>query len=164
MARSVEEDSPYNTAVGDVVTATDEDASQDLFYEAVGGTGLSLFGVKLCSGQIFVAAETLVPDSKRYSLIINATDTGTPPMFALTTVEISITFINHAPTFTNTSLIFTVAENQPVGTLLSPSTAYYYEQDANDTTTWSIISDPFAAFKVNASTGVLSSAKVHAHQ
>jgi protocadherin Fat 1/2/3 len=155
--RAVYEDSPQDTNVGAPITARDQDTSSELSYSVVGGTGASLFGIKLCSGQIYVDTSKLSYPKSNYTLYINVTDNGSPIKTAQAKVNITVIFVNHAPKFTNSTMYVYMYENQPVGTATFPSTLPYYDQDVGDKHYWTLVGGSTSAFAINYTTGVLKS-------
>ena len=93
--RSVPENSPPGTSVGEPVTAADPE-SDTLTYR-ISGTDASLFGIDSASGQITVGAGTILDFETRYSYIVTVTATDSSGATATVTVSITVTDVDLGP-------------------------------------------------------------------
>jgi hypothetical protein len=160
--RVVKEDSAFSTIVGDPVTARDRDPLVQLTYTITGGTGASLFGVKSCSGQIYVKASKLSDPLSNYTLFLNATDDGIPTTLSgRTLVNVTVLPVNHPPYFTNTTMVVSIDENKPAGTPTAPATLPYYDKNGmNQQHYWAITGGATSLFAINNLTGVITATAV----
>ena len=114
---SVAENSAAATVVGTLV-ATDPDGVQPLTYRVTGGTGQGVFAVNLTTGQITVANSSL-PDfetTPTFTLQVQVTDNGTPPLSASAPITIDLTDVNEKPVLN--AQRFSVAENSAAATVV----------------------------------------------
>ena len=140
-SRTVSEEAPHDTAVGEPITATDED-DDDLTY-TLSGDDVEYFGIGRSSGQITVAVQVL-PDADTkagYNLIVTATNEAEET--ATIAVTISVTVRNSPPTITGPASI-DYGENG--AGIVVMYTATDPEADA---VTWSIAGTDAARFSVN---------------
>ena len=100
----------------DEMSTTDEDSSQSHAYSIVGNNS-NVFTVY--KSYLFLSRGTVFDFEKetRYEVIINTTDSGSPPLSFLETLELRVQDVNEAPT----SVMLdgnSVFENSPVGTVI----------------------------------------------
>ena len=167
--RTVDENQPVGTAVGDAVTADPKDG--DLLIYSLSGPDAASFtiesGLKTTDtdGQITTAEKFDYESKRQYSVTVTATD----PSGASDTVDVVIkindvddppTIIvpgdggsNSAPTFGVSTATRSVAENTATGTAIgAPVTATDADGDA---ITYSVSGADSSSFTINASTGQL---------
>jgi len=148
-----------NTANGSVVgtiTAGDIEGNA-ITYSITGGTGSSAFAINATTGVITVSNTTLLnyESVTSYTLIVRATDNGSPAAFDQETITINISDIpeNTAPTV-NALGPLSVAENAAVNTVVGTATGSDAE---GNTITWSITAgNTDNIFAINATTGVIT--------
>ena len=92
---SVAENSAAATVVG-TLAATDPDRGQLLTYRVTGGTGQGVFAVNLTTGQITVLNSSRLDfeTTKSFTLQVQVTDNGTPPLSASAPITIDLTDVN----------------------------------------------------------------------
>ncbi|QNP30989.1 cadherin domain-containing protein [Cylindrospermopsis curvispora] len=139
-----------STAVGTII-ATDAD-SNTLTYSISGGADRSLFTINANTGALsFVNApnfEALGTDNI-YNVQIGVTDGVNPVTQDLI---ITVTNVNEAPSFTNTTATFPVAENSTTVGTIAPAT----DPDAGDTLTYTLSGADGDKFNIDSSTRLLS--------
>ena len=140
-SRAVSEGAPHGTAVGEPITATDED-DDDLTY-TLSGDDVDYFEIGPLSGQITVAVQAL-PDADTkagYNLIVTATDEAAET--ATIAVTISVTVPNSPPTITGpTSVEYPENSTTTVA-------AYSITDPDGDGVTWSVAGTDAAHFSIN---------------
>ncbi|WP_435183499.1 cadherin domain-containing protein [Cylindrospermopsis raciborskii G7] len=142
-----------STAVGTII-ATDAD-SNTLTYSISGGADRSLFTINANTGALsFVNAPnfevpTDVGINNVYNLQIQVTDGNNPVTQDLI---ITVTNVNEAPSFTNTTATFPVAENSTTVGTIAPAT----DPDAGDTLTYTLSGADAGKFNIDSSTRLLS--------
>ena len=140
-SRAVSEGAPHGTAVGEPITATDED-DDDLTY-TLSGDDLDYFEIGPLSGQITVAVQVL-PDADTkagYNLIVTATDEAAET--ATIAVTISVTVPNSPPTITGPTIV-----NYPENDTTTIATYSVTDPDGDDVT-WSVAGTDAARFSIN---------------
>ncbi|XP_076447693.1 protocadherin Fat 4-like [Babylonia areolata] len=158
---TVNENVPTGTQVV-VVTAEDTDTGVDgtVTYTAVSGNGMSLFAVNPGTGAVTTATATLDREVRRdYSLVVRASDGGTPPLTSTAHVFISLNDLNdNAPVFTPQDFIVSVSEDAPVGTTVTTVTAADADSSAsNNVFTYFLAHTDFA---VDPSSGLMTTTKL----
>ncbi|HVF35788.1 MAG TPA: Ig-like domain-containing protein [Candidatus Saccharimonadia bacterium] len=116
-----------NAAAGTVVatlSATDPNAGQTLAYTIVSGNDAGAFALNASSGALTVANAALVDRAvvASYTLVVRATDNGSPALSDDATVAITITPVNDAPSFTKGADVV-VAEDSGAASLSGWATA-----------------------------------------
>lgn len=146
---SVAENSPASTLVG-TVSASDPDAGQTLGYTILSGNTGGAFAIA-SDGKITVANAAALDHEALtgFSLSVQVSDNGTPPLSDTATVDIAVTNVNEAPSAADAS--FTAHTNLGVS-VLAASGLLVGSADPE--------SDPVALSAVGASTpaGALISA------
>ena len=144
--RSVPEDAPVGSAVGDPVTATDTDTDDVLTY-SLSGADASSFTIGMASGQLRTNV-TLDHDTKAsYTVTVKVED---PSLASDTiTVTISVTDENEPPVITGeTSVYYEEDSTDAVDT-------YTADDPEKDPITWSLAGDDSEDFTISAA-GVLT--------
>ncbi|WP_417040653.1 cadherin domain-containing protein [Cylindrospermopsis raciborskii] len=142
-----------STQVGTII-ATDADGNT-LTYRISGGADQSLFTINANTGAFsFVNAPnfevpTDVGINNVYNLQIQVTDGNNPVTQDLI---INVTNVNEAPSFTNTTATFPVAENSTTVGTIDPAT----DPDAGDTLTYTLSGADAGKFNIDSSTRLLS--------
>jgi hypothetical protein len=153
---SVAENRPVGHVVGTVV-ATDQDFGQSLTFAIVAGDPMGMFAIDANTGVITTATSTLnFEATPQFNLIVQVTDNGTPVLSATAPITINVLDLNEQPVILAPTT-FSVAENRPVGHVVGQLMAF--DQDFNQTLTWSIIGgNPGDVFALS-STGLLTIAR-----
>ena len=144
--RSIAEDVPVGSAVGDPVTATDTDADDVLTY-SLSGADAESFSIGMASGQLRTKV-LLDHDTKAsYTVVVTATDPS--GLFDTITVTITVTDQNEPPVITGKTTVY-YAEDR------TDTVATYTAADPeNGMITWSLAGDDSGDFLIS-STGVLT--------
>jgi len=117
-AREIEENSPVNALVGDVVTGTDVDQGQVLSYRILAGNEDGIFGINTCTGQISVKLELLDFETRStYVLTVEAEDDGSPRLSDTAFVTVSVLDMNEPPVMADVAV--DVEENSAAGTAVA---------------------------------------------
>ena len=163
---SIPENSVIGTQTGFGLYATDEDISQTITLEITGGNTGNVFSLTsvLSAGTryyYFTVATASINFEvlNSYTLVVNATDNGTPPMSDSGHYIITVTDVNESPTISSTAT-FNINENSPKGTLVGAALrTLYSDPDVGSTATFSITSygsDKTSTFGINSTSGQLS--------
>ncbi|MHC1775972.1 MAG: cadherin domain-containing protein, partial [Lentimicrobium sp.] len=148
------ENSANGTAVGQVV-ASDPNAGQALTYSLTSGNTNNAFIINTATGVISVANSQalnyeVIPS---FSLIVRATDNGSPVLYSEATVTISIINVNEPPVINNQT--FTLTEQSPNGTTVGTVAAS--DPDNGQILSYSITSgNTSSAFSISPTSGVLT--------
>ena len=140
-SRTVSEEAPHGTAVGEPIMATDED-DDDLTY-TLSGDDVEYFEIGRSSGQITVAVQVL-PDADTkagYNLSVTATDEAEET--AAIAVTISVTVPNSPPTITGLASV-----NYPENDTTAVATYSITDPDG-DALTWSVAGTDAARFSIS---------------
>ncbi len=151
--RSVPENTAVATAIGSAVSATDDDNSDTLTY-SLGGTNASSFRIDSSTGQLRTSAALDYETKNNYSVTVSVSDDngGSDSIF----VMINVTNANDAPVFTEeSSATRSVAENTAIGTAIG-SAVTATDGDSGDTLTYSLGGADASSFRIDSSTGQLS--------
>jgi hypothetical protein len=150
---NVAENTGTGTAVGDPITATDEDASDVVTFSITAGNTGSAFAIGASSGQITVANGSLLdyetgPTS--YNLTVRAEDNSGE--FDTEVVVINVTDVNEPPEVSDAT--FTPSENLPDGA----SIGFVPADDPEDNTLTFGVTDgnPDNIVALNTSTGEIT--------
>ena len=149
--RSIAENTASGEDIGAAVVATDPDTDDTLTY-SLGGTDVDSFSIVNTSGQLRtnVALDHETKDS--YSVTVTATDGDN--LSDTTTVTISVTNVNEAPSFTEGSnATRAVAENTASDTNIGSAIAATDPDD--DTLTYTLSGADAASFSINGTNGQL---------
>ncbi|XP_060102406.1 protocadherin Fat 1 isoform X1 [Heteronotia binoei] len=150
-----------SAAVGSVVlqvTALDKDKGKnaEIVYSIESGNIGNAFNIHPVLGSITTAKELDFSNQEEYTLIVKATDKGTPPMSEVTSVHLSVTISDNAsPKFTMKEYSTEISESSNIGSFVGMVTAYsqssvvYEIKDGN-------VGD---VFTVNPNSGVITSQK-----
>ncbi|XP_047411467.1 protocadherin Fat 2 [Sciurus carolinensis] len=110
-----------NAIVGDViltVSASDEDGplNSAITYSLVGGNQLGHFTVHPKKGELQVAKALDWEQTSSYSLRLRATDSGLPPLYKDTDINVQVVDVNdNPPRFFQLNYSTTIQENSPIG-------------------------------------------------
>ncbi|XP_066489067.1 protocadherin Fat 1 isoform X4 [Tiliqua scincoides] len=151
-----------SAAIGSVVlqvTALDKDKGRnaEIVYSMESGNIGNSFNIHPVLGSITTAKELDRSNQDEYTLMVKATDKGTPPMSEVTSVHISVTISDNAPPrFTMKEYSTEISEGSSIGSFIGMVTAYsqssvvYEIKDGN-------IGD---VFTVNPNSGVITTQKM----
>ena len=157
--RSVAENSPPGTSIGNPVVATDPDGADTLTY-TLGGLDGSSFGIGASSGQLKTKADLDFEGVDEYIVNVIASD-GTWSDTVVVTIK--VTNVNEAPSFfdVTTGLVInsatvTIAENT---TAVDSDSVFFVFDEEGDDLTYALdtsASDDHADFTIGSATGKLS--------
>ncbi|XP_078597383.1 protocadherin Fat 4-like [Branchiostoma floridae x Branchiostoma japonicum] len=149
------------------VTCTDNDDGDNavVAYAITSGNSNDSFAMNSSSGDVTVKNSLDLEDVLAFSLIVEATDSGSSTQGQLTgtaTVRITLTNVNEfAPNFTEASYSFSVSENITVGTSVGQVSATDGDVNEVGDVTFSIVSgNDGDVFGIDSFTGVISTATV----
>ncbi len=143
--RSIAENTASDVNIGSAVSATDPDADDSLTY-GLGGTDAASFSIDSDTGQLKTKAALDHEDDDAYVVTVIVSDDN---LSASITVNISITDVNEAPSFTETSpTTRSIAENttsgQNIGSAVSATDpegdTLEYTLEGTDASSFSIVS------------------------
>ena len=148
-ARSIAENSPEGTIVGDPVTAMDDPDGDTLMY-ALSGNDAMYFTINSSTGQIMVGGTAMLDyESDKMSYMVTVTATDPEDLSDSIDVTITVTDVdeNVAPMFAAETATRMVAENSAAGSNVgAPVTA----TDANgDTLTYTLSGDDDMYFTID---------------
>ena len=141
----VSEDAAIGTSVGTVVASDVEGAT--LQYAFLGGQ--TAFAIDADSGEITTAEALDFETTPSYSIDVEVTDGTSTPTVATITIDV-LNVNDNAPTI-DAGQVFTIQENAPNGSAVSPGPVQADDADG-DTLTYSFTT-PNAAFAIIAATG-----------
>ena len=138
------------------VVATDEDPGQALVYSITSGNSGNAYAINHSTGQITVATSTALnyelPAARTITLMVKATDNGSPAKSTTVPVIIQLTNVNEAPVVPAKAV--TLSENALVGTVVGVASGTDPE---GSSVIWSIFAGNLDnAFIINSSTGGVS--------
>ena len=111
--RNVSEDTAVQTVVL-TVTATSDDlgSNSHVSYSIVSGNSDGRLSIDSTSGDIFASKELDYEKKKFYRLVIQAQDSGIPPLTSSTTVDIQLENVNdNSPRFPSETTYVSISEN-----------------------------------------------------
>ncbi|XP_067685436.1 cadherin-23-like [Haliotis asinina] len=154
----VDENLPNGTSVADIVASdADSGTNGQIRYSITSGDGQTSFDIDTTTGEI-TTISTLNYEIKRiFSLVVMATDSGTPlPKSATTMVVISLNDLNdNSPVFTPSTLTVQVTENVGIGTTVVTMVASDADSDANSNNKFVYILIN-SLFSIDPDTGVVT--------
>jgi VCBS repeat-containing protein len=144
------ENSQTSAAIATMV-ATDPDAGTagSLTWSIVDGNSDGAFAIDPTSGEVRIANPAAIDFEQHpsFSLVVRATDAGTPSKFGQAILLVTLVDLNERPLITSPA--FSIAENSAADTLVGQLT--YTDPDAGQTISWSVLGgDGQAAFDVAA--------------
>jgi len=118
---TIAENRPFNDLVGQVVAAVGEIGNSITKFDIVSGNTDGAFAIDSV-GRITVANPAAIDfeQHQQFTLVIKATDNGTPALFATGTFTINVTNLNEQIVMLDQS--FNVNENTPNGTIIGTIT------------------------------------------
>ncbi len=150
--RTVAENTAANTNIGDPFQATDPDNGDTLTYSLHRGDA-SAFRIDASTGQLQTKVALDFETKNLYNdLAIRTTDSE--GNFDAIFVTITVTNVNEAPVFTNSSTTRTIAENTASGTNIGAAFAAT-DVDSGDTLTYTLGGIDASAFSIVSTTGQL---------
>ena len=159
--REVAENTGSGLDIGDPVEATDPDTNDTLKY-SLGGINARAFSIDSTSGQLRTNVPLDYETKSSYSLTVTATDTSDET--AQITVNISVTDVNEAPSFTESSPASrSVPENTSSGMNIG-SAFDASDPDSGDSLTYGIGGTDAASFSIDSSTGQLKTKDALDHE
>ncbi len=144
--RSIAENTASDTNIGSAVSATDPDSGDSLTY-GLGGTDAASFSIDSSSGQLKTKVSLDREDDDAYEITVIVSDDDN--LSTSITVNISITDVNEAPSFTEASpTTRSIAENtasgQNIGAAVSATDpegdTLEYTLEGTDASSFSIVS------------------------
>ena len=153
--RSVAENTAAGENIGTLVAATDADTNDTLIYTLSGDPDAAAFSIVSTSGQLQTSAALDYETKSSYSVTVSVSDgNGSSDSIAVT---ISVTDVdeNRAPTFTGSSITFSIADiaDASVGDSIGiPITATDLD---DDTLEYSLSGDDASKFSIDSSSGQL---------
>ncbi|HEY3567640.1 MAG TPA: cadherin domain-containing protein [Thermoanaerobaculia bacterium] len=151
---SVLENSANGTAVG-TVTFTDPDAGQTHTFAILAGNTGGAFAINPTTGAITVANGAVLDfeTTPAFTLTVQVTDSGAPPLSGTATVVINLIDVNEAPVVSPGA--FAVDENSPIGTAVG--VVSFTDPDAGQAHTFAITAgNTGGAFAINPTTGAIT--------
>ncbi len=149
---SVAENTPANTNIGNVITATDPDGD-DLTY-TLSGDDANSFSIVSTSGQLKTKSSLDYEDTNSYSVTVMASDGELDDSINVTINVTDDTTENNPPVFTDgETTTRSIAENTALGT--SIGTPIVATDADNDTLTYTISGTNAASFSLVSTTGQL---------
>ena len=150
--RAIAENTGSGEDIGAAVVATDPDTDDTLTY-TLGGTDVDSFSIVNTSGQLRTDVALDHETKASYSVAVTATDGDN--LSDTTTVTISVTNVNEAPSFTEGSTATrSIAENKAAGTNVGAAFTAT-DVDANTTLTYSLSGTDAATFRIVSTNGQL---------
>ncbi len=150
--RSIAENAAIGTNVGLAVAASDPDAGQTLTYAIISGNTGGAFAINASTGQLTVAGLLDFETTASYTLTVRVRDNAGTPLSGSANVTVNLTNVNEAPTYANLGV--SVAEDTPIGTVVSSQPAFDPE---GAPLTYAITGgNTGGAFAINPTTGVIT--------
>ena len=133
--RSVDENTAAGMAIGEPITATDEDAEDTLTY-SLDEMGEMYFDIDSATGQLMTEAALDYEMTTSYDVTVTATDSG--ELTATIMVTIMVTDVDETPMFDREAAEFSVEENVPVGTVVGTETGIGVESYSDDSDSFDV--------------------------
>ncbi len=152
--RSLPENSGANVNVGDPVSATDQDRSEDTLVYSISGTDAGSFEIVESSGQLTTKQGTSYDYEAKasYSVTVKVSDGAATAAIAVT---VNLTDVNEPPTFTEgESATRSLAENTPAGENVGAAVSAT-DQDGN-TLIYTLTGTDAGSFEIDDETGQLT--------
>nr|XP_055053279.1 protocadherin Fat 3a isoform X4 [Misgurnus anguillicaudatus] len=136
------EDVAVGTEVVQVYAASkDIGTNADIYYNIRSGNQQGHFTININTGAISVSRPLDFESCKDYFLTVEATDGGTPPLGAVTMVNINLTDVNdNAPMFSRDAYSVSIIEDANIGDTVVKVTAEDIDSQANGDILYSIVS------------------------
>lgn len=158
---SLVEHSPSGTELV-VLSATDSDlgANGTVRFSFDPETPVSLrnlFRLDATSGRLSASTELDREEQGSYLLYIKATDAGTPPLFSVCKVNITVKDVNdNAPVFYPVQYFANIKENEPSGSFVTTVTASDPDLGRNGTVKYAIVAGESHKFHINSNSGKIT--------
>uniref|UniRef100_A0A8C2BHJ0 FAT atypical cadherin 3a n=1 Tax=Cyprinus carpio TaxID=7962 RepID=A0A8C2BHJ0_CYPCA len=136
------EDVTVGTEVVQVYAASkDIGTNADIYYNIRSGNQQGHFTININTGAISVSRPLDFESCKDYFLTVEAIDGGTPPLSAVTMVNINLTDVNdNAPVFSRDAYSVSISEDANIGDTVVKVTAEDVDSQANGDILYSIVS------------------------
>ncbi len=148
--RSIAENTAADTNIGSAISATDPD--DDTLTYTLGGTDAASFSIVSTSGQLQTSAALNYESKSSYSVTVDVSD-GNGGSDSIP-VTISVTDVNEAPIFANSTAARSIAENtgsgEDIGAAITAT-----DVDANTTLTYTLGGADAASFSIVSTSGQL---------
>ena len=148
--RSVAENTAADTNIGSAISATDPD--DDTLTYTLGGTDAASFSIVSTSGQLQTNAALNYESKSSYSVTVDVSD-GNGGSDSIP-VTISVTDVNEAPSFANSTATRSIAENTGSGENIGAAITAT-DVDANTTLAYTLGGADAAAFSIVSTSGQL---------
>nr|XP_060510213.1 protocadherin Fat 4 isoform X2 [Panthera onca] len=156
---SVVENAPTGTELL-VLRATDRDLGDNgtvRFSLQEAETDQRSFRLDPVSGRLSTVASLDREEQAFYSLLVLATDLGSPPQSSMARINVSLLDINdNSPVFYPVQYFAHIQENEPGGSYITTVSATDPDLGLNGTVKYSISAGDRSRFQVNAQSGVIS--------
>ncbi|XP_055033441.2 protocadherin Fat 4 [Misgurnus anguillicaudatus] len=117
----------------------------------------NLFRLDVTSGRLSTATELDREEESSYVLHIKATDAGTPPLFSLCKVNVTIKDVNdNSPVFYPVQYFANIKENEPSGSFVTSVSASDPDLDRNGTVKYAITAGDSSKFHINSNLGKIT--------
>ncbi|QDT04429.1 Cadherin domain protein [Rubripirellula lacrimiformis] len=151
----VTENVAINSSIG-TVAASDPDQGQSLTYQLVGGSGVRFFSIQPTTGEIKLTAAIDYESRERFTLEVEVSDDGQPPLTQMATVQIEVDDENESPTIQPGQ--FSITESASGGSIVG--TVIASDPDAGQTLTYAITSGNDAGhFDIDPQSGQITLAE-----
>ncbi|MBN3316900.1 FAT3 protein, partial [Atractosteus spatula] len=160
---TVPEDVALGTEVLTVYAASkDIGTNAEIYYSIRSGNGHGKFQINSHTGTISLSKELDYETCKDYFLTVEARDGGTPPLSAVTSVNINLTDVNdNAPVFSRDTYSAVISEDASIGESVVKLMAEDMDSPVNGQILYSIVSgDRENQFFIDPITGLM---KVNKH-
>ncbi|XP_015197069.2 protocadherin Fat 3 isoform X3 [Lepisosteus oculatus] len=160
---TVPEDVALGTEVLTVYAASkDIGTNAEIYYSIRSGNGHGKFQINSHTGTISLSKELDYETCKDYFLTVEARDGGTPPLSAVTSVNINLTDVNdNAPVFSRDAYSAVISEDASIGESVVKLMAEDVDSPVNGQILYSIVSgDRENQFFIDPITGLM---KVNKH-
>ncbi|XP_042896565.1 fat-like cadherin-related tumor suppressor homolog isoform X3 [Parasteatoda tepidariorum] len=146
---------PYSYIL--TVEATDaDDGKNALQLHSLTGMGSKDFVIDSATGIIKTIKNLDREVQSRYSLIAHVQDRGHPDWECKSAIEIHLEDVNdNAPSFTQPIFTVAIAEDVPVGSLISKIHAIDKDLGANRKVSYSFVNNHLGQFEINPKTGIV---------
>lgn len=117
----------------------------------------NLFRLDGASGRLSVSTELDREEQGSYLLHIKATDFGTPPLFSICKVNITVKDVNdNSPVFYPVQYFANIKENEPPGSFVATVTASDTDLGRNATVKYAITAGDFHKFHISSTWGKIT--------
>ena len=148
--RSIAENTAADTNIGSAVSATDPD--DDTLTYTVGGADAAAFSINSTTGQLQASAALDYETKTSYSVTVSVSD-GNGGSDSIP-VTISVTDVNEAPSFANSTATRSIAENTAAETNIGAAITAT-DVDANTTLTYTLGGTDADSFSIVSTSGQL---------